>query len=620
MAKTRFSKYRKNSLSPLKKYMVYKSLCQNKSIRHISKEFKCSVSTILHIKKKAKNSIVPYLEVDELGYLIYKVKEQNPFFTINQIRTYLKEKYNLNIAASTISNKLQNYNLYKVKTMSGELFELFKILIEENKLAEASEILKYHKLDSKNYYLLEKIPDNYLPTYAFVYKIIYLIQVQKLTIEEQIIYLQKIEETMKTNKNTLNYFYLLFLKIFILKIHGKFQEILKIYDEHKSQIEKLPFQLKYEFILNLANVFIVLEPKLAKSLTFKMIKKKNIDKEGVFRLLVGLGYIKTAKSIKDDAILDMISGKYNIFISKAKSLIENTKFVQSRLLYKCLNCNSMLLLKGDFVNFHTRLNEIEKEIENYKFYLPEFKTILMLKYSIEGKYDKVRDLLNEGSKFSNTLKAIYNKDYTLLSSYRKQELVLKYLLMGNIKKAVEVANKYGLIYNLHVYALLLNKSLKHIRKYREFKNIVRLLRIKRYYRVRVYVLSRKETVYVNNTQIRSSRRANRAYMLLFYLLNEKGRKVSFKELEQKGFRNIKSFVYRINHEVGFRLISIGNQSVVLNKDVFFDLNEFFKLIKLGDKRKAYKLLRFEPFVKLSSVFPFASEIRYLIYYRRNFDF
>lgn len=620
MTKTKFSKYRKNSLSPLKKYMIYKSLCQNKSIRQISKEFKCSVNTILHIKKKAKNSIIPYLEVDELGYLIYKVKEQNPFFTMGQIRNYLKKKYNLSISISTISNKLQNYNLYKTKTMSGELLELFKILIEENKLAQAGEILKYYKLDSKDYYLLEKIPDSYLPTYAFVYKVIFLIQNQKLTIEEQINYLQKIEEIMESNKNTLDYFYLLFLKIFILKIHGKFQEILRIYNEHKSQIEKLPFQLRYEFILNLANIFIVLEPKLAKTLTFKMIKKKNIDKEGVFRLLVGLGYIKTAKSIKDDVILDMVLGKYNSFLSKAKSLIESAKFIQSRLLYKCLHCNSILLLKGNFVNFLVMLNEIEKEIENYKFYLPEFKTILMLRYSVEGKYDKVRDLLSEGSKFSNTLRAIYHKDYTILSSYRKQELVLKYLLKGNLRKAVEIANKYGLIYNLHVYVLLLNKSPKHIRKYKEFRNIVRLIRIKRYYKVKVYVLSRKETVYVNNTQIRSSKRSNRAYMLLFYLLSEKGRKVSFKELEHKGFRNIKSLVYRINHELGFRLISIKDQSVVLSKEVFFDLNEFFKLIKLGDKKKAYRLLRFEPFIRLSSVFPFADEIKRLIHYRKNSDF
>jgi len=72
-----------------------------KTIREISKEFKCSFRTIIEIKRKSKQSLIPFLEIDNLGYLLYKIKEQNSFFTFKDIQSYLKKHYKINVSIST---------------------------------------------------------------------------------------------------------------------------------------------------------------------------------------------------------------------------------------------------------------------------------------------------------------------------------------------------------------------------------------------------------------------------------------------------------------------------------------------------------------------------------------
>ena len=56
---------------------------------------------------------------------------------------------------------------------------------------------------------------------------------------------------------------------------------------------------------------------------------------------------------------------------------------------------------------------------------------------------------------------------------------------------LDKARKYGLIYNLHLYTILLNKSIKRLKKYKEFRNVVNLIRKNRKFKLKVYILRKK---------------------------------------------------------------------------------------------------------------------------------
>jgi len=478
MTKTKFKKYSKNGLKPIKKYLIYKALLNKKTIREISKEFNCSFATILKIKKRAKKSLLPFIEIDNLKYLIYKIKEQNPFYTLKDIQNHLKEHYKMKVSISTISNKLKNYK------MKEDILELFKKLIEDNEIAFACEILKYYKLEPKDYYLLEKLSDDYLPIDAFVSKIIYLIENEKLNENEILKYKSKADNLMKIYKNDLNYYYLLLLKIYLLDLFQDAQTIFEIYKEEKEKINKLPLSLKIQIKLYLIQGLIRIYPKEVLEIASSLIRIKKDEslREDLFRIYSNLGYLNKAKKLKYEPILEFLMGNYKNFIKLSSKFLETYKDdAQTRTYYKSLLMESKIF---NNIPFSIISKEIEEEIRKYPVYKITYNGSLALKYAIEGDFNKVKELLRAYEGTSNIIKAILSKNHGILSRYRKQELLVKYLIKGNLKRAVEVARKYHLIYNLHFYSILLNKSIKRLKKYKEFKRVVNLIRKNRKFKLR----------------------------------------------------------------------------------------------------------------------------------------
>jgi hypothetical protein len=603
MTKTKFKKYSKNGLKPIKKYLIYKALLNKKTIREISKEFNCSSATILKIKKRAKKSLLPFIEIDNLKYLIYKIKEQNPFYTLKDIQNHLKEYYKMKVSISTISNKLKNYK------MKEDILELFKKLIEDNEIAFACEILKYYKLEPKDYYLLEKLPDDYLPIDAFVSKIIYLIENEKLNENEILKYKSKADNLMKIYKNDLNYYYLLLLKIYILHLFQDAQTIFEIYKEEKEKINKLPLSLKIQIKLYLIQGLIRIYPKEVLEIASSLIRIKKDEslREDLFRIYVNLGYLNKARKLGYEPILEFLMGNYKNFIREVSEFLDKIDVAQTKTYYKLLLMESKIF---NNIPFSIISKEIEEEIRKFPLYRVDYNGALALKLAIEGDYNKVRELLRAYEGTSNIIKAILNKNYRILSRYIKQELLVKYLIKGNLKKAVEVARKYHLIYNLHFYSILLNKSIKRLKKYKEFKSVVNLIRKNRKFKLKVYILRKKYRIYVNGKVVKTSDRFSKAYMILFYLLERRLRDlVSIKSLlsndviSYDDLDKIRSYVYRINSDLGFKLLSIDGSYIKFNKNanVYFDFSEF-------ERTRNKHLVKCLPFVKFHNKNSFAFDV------------
>jgi hypothetical protein len=601
MTKTKFKKYSKNGLKPIKKYLIYKALLNKKTIREISKEFNCSFATILKIKKRAKKSLLPFIEIDNLKYLIYKIKEQNPFYTLKDIQNHLKEHYKMKVSISTISNKLKNYK------MKEDILELFKKLIEDNEIAFACEILKYYKLEPKDYYLLEKLPDDYLPIDAFVSKIIYLIENEKLNESEILKYKSKADNLMKIYKNDLNYYYLLLLKIYLLDLFQDAQTILGIYKEEKEKIDKLPLSLKIQIKLYLIQGLIRVYPKEVLEIASSLIRIKKDEslRKDLFRIYVNLGYLNKARKLGYEPILEFLMGNYKKFIKLSSKFLETYEDdVQTRTYYKSLIMTTKIF---NNIPFSIISKEIEEEIRKYPLYRVDYNGALALKFAIEGDYNKVRELLRAYEGNSNIIRAILSKNHRILSRYRKQELLVKYLIKGNLKRAVEVARKYHLIYNLHFYSILLNKSIKRLKKYKEFKRVVNLIRKNRKFKLRVYILKKKQRIYVNNKLIRNSKRFSKMFLILYYLINSRRKIVEIKSLlnviDYDDLKNVKSYIFKLNHMFGFKLFSIEDVYIKINDNckIYFDLNDF-------ERTKNKKLIRCLPFSNFYDKNKFASDV------------
>jgi len=604
MTKTKFKKYVKNKLNLIKKYLIYKAVLSGKTIREISRLFNCSSATILKIKKRAKNSKIPFIEIDELKYLIYKIKEQNPFYSLRDIQNYLREYYKINISISTISNKLKNYK------MTENILELFKKLLEDNEIKMACELLKYYRLEPKDFYLLERLPDDCLPVPVFVNKVKYLIENEKLDEKEILKYNNKVDSLMRIYKNDLNYYYLLFLKVYFLSLFEDTQNIIEIYNSEKERINRLPLELRISIKLVLIQGLVRLYPNKVLEIASSLSKiKKNDDlKKDLFRVYVNLGYLNKAKNLGYEPILEFLMGNYKNFIETASKFMETFKDdTHTNTYYKCLIMESRIF---NNIPFSVISKQIEEEIRKYPSYKIDYIAAFILKFAIEGDFNKVRELLKTYEGTSNIIKAILTKDYRILSRYRKQELLVKYLIRGNLKRAVEVARKYEIIYNLHFYSTLLNKSVKRLRKYKEFRKIVRLIRENRKFKLKVYILRKEYRVYVNNKLVKCSNRFSKAYMILFYILERRLRNsvsisslVSNNVISCNDLDKVKLYVHKINSDLGFRLLSIDGSYIRFSRniDVYFDFNEF-------QRTRNKRLVKCLPFFKFYNKNRFAFDL------------
>ena len=307
----------------------------------------------------------------------------------------------------------------------------------------------------------------------------------------------KLQKLLEKEKSSLNYYYLLLLKIYFLKLFDKFEIAYEIYKEKENEIKKLPLDLKIKFELLFADAFIKKYPNLALKIVSKLekIKKDIYLKDDLFRAYINLGNLNKARKLIYEPILEFLMGNYKNFIKEALKFLD--KIEDAKTYYKSLLIESKIF---NNIPFSIISKEVENEIKKYPIYKINYNGTLALKFAIEGDYNKVRELLSPFEETSNIIRAILTHNDKILSKYRKQELLVNYLIKGNLKRAVELARKYGLIYNLHLYSILLNKSIKRLKRYKEFRNVVNLIRKNRKFKLKVYILKKsKEFMLIINS-------------------------------------------------------------------------------------------------------------------------
>jgi len=269
-----------------KNYLIEKALKDGKKIRQICKIYKYSPNKVIKIKKEG------FLRINKLKELLYEIRENNPFFKLKDFQNYLKEHYTIKSALSKIYYKL------KKKLLDDKTARLIEMLIEDKKFYEIKKIIKFYKFESKHFYLLERIPDDYLDEDNFVGKVIMLSENFKLTNDEKRNYLKKVDEI-----NKYSFYILLELKV-----------VKQIYQNYINEIEKLPKENKLNLYFSIANVQAqypeISFPILRKLSKFKL-KDENL-KEVMRVLFSNMGYIYKSKQYLYNLDFEFSTGNITI--------------------------------------------------------------------------------------------------------------------------------------------------------------------------------------------------------------------------------------------------------------------------------------------------------------------
>ncbi len=580
----------------LLKYKIYKALKNRIPISKISKIYKVSTKTIIEIKKNG------FYKIDKIKLMINEILEKEPKLTLSQIRQLIKQKYNINLSISAIHYKLS-------KTLDKKLVKIVELLIEDEEYDEAVKILsQFLYLSVENFYLLEKIEDNLLNYSLLADKYYHLLYSGKLQVNEKILEMcEKYMEICKKRQLNYSYYKWLNLKLRILQALGEYEEVIKNFNY--SEIIKLPFNLKSFILAVVCSCGIILNNKNGiKCLNFfkrRFKSKRNQIKEisedyksFLMNQYVSLGMPKIAYQYKKSPILDVFMGNYRKFFKIYHTLTIEMKIPSQILISWCY------LFTKNFLLFLKMANKIQKNLEKFPSYRDNFIMTLALKEIIWGNYENAKKLLSSSS--LNALKAIAENNPNILGKYRKYELLAKNLIKGNIRRAVEIARRYGIITHLRIYTLFTKRSPKVIGKYKELKIVSYILR-NRPRLLKFYFLRKKPIIKIENKLIKSSGRENDLFALLYYMVLEKSnsKTANIYELEREGFKNPISKVYNINRKIGYKVLFVRNNYIYLNANVWTDIDEFLKT-------KNEKLYKCYPFDKLSFKYRWADFYRDLI--------
>lgn len=593
-------------MNTLKRYLIYKELESGKSIREVAKEFSCSTRTVLKIKKFG------YLRVCQKALIINEIFENYPHFTLEDIKNYLKNNYKIELPISTIY-----YNLRFGKMPKKDIIDLIEFLISKGEFFEIKKILNYYKL-SRNYIeIILKIPENFLNLNEKILKLEYIVMNYKINEDQRNFYLNQINKLMEENNYNLYFFKLLKIKFFFLYQISKFDEVISDFQKYKEKIfslkdEKLRTEI-ITFYCGTINDFLPKESK--KLIDFLLSKKKTYRNDEVLKFLSGalttLGYIEKSKNLKafsTNYFYDMVMGNYKNYIKNVRPQLKQALKDNKALIQKftiIYNLAISYLFSGNFSKFLDILKILEGRFPKIDFYTERLKYLYALRDAlILNKESAYKNLMEFAiSQLKNSLICLINRDYISLSKYKKGELILKYLLRGQLNNAVKTARRYKLIYSLQSYVLFLFKSLKAIKKYKELKVIYNFRRRYDKVRLRIYVLDRKERIYVNGKLIRNSNRKSKIFGLLYCLLLNDF-KLSKSEAISNGFKNYGNLVHLLNYKVGYQIAYIYQGDIYLRRDIeiYFDLLEFFK----KPNKRIYKYM---PFDKLSYEVPLLEDYR-----------
>jgi len=586
-------------LTIYERFKIYVML-RNFSARKISKMLKINRNTINKIKK------VGFFKFDKSAYRIYLIKERNPHFTLKDIQKIYHEKFKKVISIETIRIKLGKYDIYK-RLKDEKLEQFINYLIENNYYKEVKDILKFYK--PKDIQILMRIPFKYIPIYLRADLMDYQFKNYKFENYEE--FLNKVDKQMKIclKKNfILSYYKFFALKISLLLYLNRQTDAYILYLNHINYILKLPKNIK----INILRKFLFLvyaNPKVSVQLAnyLKKFKNDNDIREALIKTYRNLGYIKKAKLLSDNHFYDcFFECDFKKFF-KFSDYYFNDK--ENELLYKILKLVAIVLSNRQFEDSLELKLDIEK-IYNEK----KEKVYESLYYFALGIYHFNFGEIKEAEKFlKKSIKTgiiILKKNKFELSKFRKQELILKYLLSGNIRTAVDIAKRSGNLAVLNIYAFLLRKPYHRIKKYKELKYASHLIRKNN--EIKVYFMRFYPVIYVNGRKY-IIYRFSKSYRLLAYLILNNS-KVKIDHIDW--IKDIKSAVYFINRKFKTTLLSIHNDEIIINSKVYCDIDKFLKLYK-SSKKKALILYRAEPFRTICYYHNWAEDIRDLIKMNRE---
>ncbi len=318
-----------------------------------------------------------------------------------------------------------------------------------------------------------------------------------------------------------------------------------------------------------------------------------------------LGYISQAKQIDKDHFYDYFCN----FDFKNFFKFSNYKFKdpENTLLYKILKFIAIIMSHRELENLYSLKNEIEQEFKRrgLKFYEGLYYFAMGIFHMYHGETKEAREFLEKSIKSG---KIIVYKDIEKLSKFRKQDLVLKYLIKGNIELAIEIAKRHGIIHALNTYALLLKKPYHRIKKYKELKWFARLIRKQN--TLKAYFLRNYPVIYVNKKKYKIYR-FSKSWTMLAYLILNKGRA---KVDEIYWIKDIKRAIYFINRKFKTTLLSIHEDEVKINGEFESDIEKF---LSEKSEKKALILWQSEPFRRISYFYNWAEDIRDLCKMKRE---
>jgi hypothetical protein len=578
-----------NRLKIFQRFEIYQ-LLKLHSARKASKMLKINRNTINKIKRNG------FFKGDKLALKLYIIKEKFPYSNLFEIQKIYYKTYSKLISIETIRNKLSKYGIYKRK-LNYELENFLEFLIDSGYFKEARYILKFYK--PCNLEILKKMPEKFIPLYLIPEKLNLEIELSSVSYQTILEKVNKYLEITKKRNYNLTYLKLIGLKITLLLYLNKDQEAYLLYLKYKKDILKLPKSVK-TFILYRFLFFVFINPAISKQ-TFNVLKRYSNEpdiKSALIKTLRNLGLINISKQLSEGHFYDYFcSFDFKHFFKFSKYPFKDP---ENRILYNIFKFIAIIMSERKFENLYHLKKEIEEEFQkmNWKIYEHFYYFAMGLFHMYHGEIAKAREFLDN----AKTGNIILNKCLNKLSKFRKQDLVLKYLMKGNIKLAVEIAKRYNIIASLNIYSLLLNKSYHKIKRYKELKYTAKLL--KKNNKIKFYFLRYYPTVYVNKTKYKIHKFSKSWTLLAYLVLNEGKARIDM----LYWIKNVKHAVYFINKKFKTQLLSVHNQEVRINGEFESDIEKFIRFSKQS-KIKALMLWRAEPFRRICYYYNWAEDIR-----------
>ncbi len=345
--------------------------------------------------------------------------------------------------------------------------------------------------------------------------------------------LKEIDELADEYRRRGFYFYLyelLSVKCILLWNLESYNEIVEIYKDVKDALSKLPAYISSRFLSNYCLLQLIYNNKAEFKKTIILLKKlsKN-DKEALIRyiaVLMNYGNIKEAYKLIDKvgekAILLRTSILVNMGFYDEVAKLKGSELLNRIQTFSIYNDIAIALLMLGKINaskehFKKAFEFMNNNVGLFRYY---YYTYFLLYFSVLDDKKELRNTISEIIKFGNDIqfrfyKAILEENDKYLG-FSLREKLLKLWIQGRLRRAVNFANKYGLILMLHKIALIVEKSPIRMMKYKEFE-VVKKIHDKEF--LNLYLMRKKPKLRIGG-KILYLRYNNRNIDLIKLLINK----------------------------------------------------------------------------------------------------